>query len=231
MSPVSTAAADHGDHGEESLSHRLHREIRTRIITGVLPQGSRLRERELAAELGVSRIPLRETLPQLEADGFIQTLPRRGATVVRLTLRDVDELFEARLGIEVYATRLAAARVAAGASTDALRAALVRADEVMATHDADVIAEANATLHEEVVWLAGNSLLSTMMSSISGRYRWIFRMTYAPESGGSVHEHHQMFDAILAGDPDLAAAVAWTHVERGRKPTLAMLDGLLPAST
>ncbi|HEX4189946.1 MAG TPA: GntR family transcriptional regulator [Marmoricola sp.] len=228
MSSAASSVGEQPNEHDEPLSQRLYRAIRGKIITGELQPGSRLRERELAEEFGVSRVPLREAFPQLEADGFISSSLRRGVSVTTLTLRDVDELFEARLGIEVYATRLAAARVANGADVDPLRSALAAADAALLTKDADVIAEANAVLHEEIVWLAGNSLLRTMMHSISGRYRWIFRMTFTPEAEADGDEHHAMFAAILAGDPDLAAAVAWTHIEHGRKPTLAYLEGRLP---
>jgi DNA-binding GntR family transcriptional regulator len=213
---------------EESLSHQIYRGIRGEIIRGALAQGSRLRERELAEEFRVSRVPLREAFAQLEADGFIQSSLRRGVRVTALTLKDVDDLFEARLGIEVYATRLAAARVAAGASTDALDAALRAAEDAYASNDADIIAEGNVAVHDEIVELAGNSLLSKMMQAISGRYRWIFRMTYVPEVAGSGHEHREIFEAIRSGDPDLAAASALVHVVHGRKPTLALLAGTLP---
>jgi DNA-binding GntR family transcriptional regulator len=215
---------------EELLAHEIYRGIRAKIISGALTQGSRLRERELAEEFRVSRVPLREAFAQLEADGFIQSSPRRGVRVTSLTLKDVDDLFEARVGMEVFATRLAAARAAAGASVVALEAALRAAEEDYATKDADIIAEGNVLVHDEIVWLAGNSLLSQMMHAISGRYRWIFRMTYTPEVAGSGHEHREIFEAIRSGDPDLAAALALVHVVHGRKPTLAMLAGKLPPS-
>ena len=120
-----------------------------------------MRERELADELGVSRMPLREALPQLEADGFIRTVRRRGAVVTQLTIRDIEELFDVRLGVEVYATRLAARRVGAGASADGLREAMARADAALTHRDVNAIAESNAALHEEIVRLAENSLLTT----------------------------------------------------------------------
>src|SRR5579862_7591453 len=98
-----------------SSPHRIYEEIRNKIINGDLPPGTRLRERELADELGVSRVPVREALPYLQADGFITLESHRGAIVTELTLRDVRELFDVRLGVEVYAARLAAQRVANGA--------------------------------------------------------------------------------------------------------------------
>jgi DNA-binding FadR family transcriptional regulator len=85
-------------------------------------------------------------------------------------------------------------------------------------------------VHDEIAWLAGNSLLSTMMRAISGRYRWIFRMSYVPEVAGPGHEQREIFEAIRAGDQDLAAASAVVYVMHGRKPALAMLAGTLPES-
>src|SRR5689334_10830851 len=111
---------------DTSMSQRVYTEIRERIIRGDFPPGFRLLERDLADEFAVSRVPVREALPQLEADGFITTLPRRGAVVAQLTIQDVEELFDVRLGVEVYATRLAARRLSRGASASRLRDALQR---------------------------------------------------------------------------------------------------------
>jgi DNA-binding GntR family transcriptional regulator len=214
---------------EEPLSDRIYRELRGQIISGTLAQGTRLRERDLAVELGVSRIPLREALPQLEADGYIQTTLRRGAMVTQLTLRDVEDLFDARLGIEVHASRLAAKRVVEGVSPAPIVEALKRSDKALATKNANKIAEANADLHEQIVWITNNDLMAKMMRSISGRYRWIFRMTFTSDSIDSCQEHYELCDAIYAGDADFAGAVSFAHVERGRKPTLDALGSLLPA--
>ena len=211
-----------------SSPHRIYEEIRNKIISGDLPPGTRLRERELADELGVSRIPVREALPYLEADGFITSQSRRGATVTELTLRDVQELFDVRLGVEVYAARLAARRVADGASPAEVRAAMARAERALADGDAAVIAESNAELHEAIVALADNSLLTAMMRSVFGRDRWIFRMTSDRDPVVACAEHRELCDAIFAGDADFTAATAYAHIERGRQPTLETLKTVLP---
>jgi DNA-binding GntR family transcriptional regulator len=216
------------DH-DESLSEKVYQLLRTKIISGALPPGTRLRERELADELGVSRIPVREALPQLEADGFVRSVPRRGAVVTELTLREVEELFDVRLGVEVFATRLAAQRVADGASPDGVIAAMKRADEILVTGDVNDIADSNAELHEEIIRLAGNSLLTTMMRSVAGRDRWIFRMTTNRDPVVACQEHHELCDAICAGEADFAAAISYSHIERGRKPTIDTLRSALPA--
>jgi DNA-binding GntR family transcriptional regulator len=211
-----------------SSPHRVYVEIRNKIINGDLPPGTRLRERELADELGVSRVPVREALPYLEAEGFITSESRRGAIVTELTLRDVQELFDVRLGVEVHAARLAARRVANGANPAEVRAAMAGAERALADDDAGLIAECNAELHEAIVALADNSLLTAMMRSVFGRDRWIFRMTSDRDPVVACAEHRELCDAIFAGDADFTAATAYAHIERGRRPTLETLKAVLP---
>jgi DNA-binding GntR family transcriptional regulator len=209
-------------------AHRIYAEIRNKIITGALQPGTWLRERDLAEELSVSRVPVREALPHLEADGFVTSENHRGAMVTELTLRDVQELFDVRLGAEVYATRLAAQRVAAGADPALVREAMSRAERALTGGDAGLIAESNAELHETIVALAGNSLLTAMMRPVLGRNRWIFRMTSNRDPVVACAEHRELCDAIFRGEADFAAAVAYSHIERGRKPTLETLRAVLP---
>lgn len=208
--------------------HRVYTDIRNKIISGRLPPGTRLRERDLAEELGVSRVPVREALLHLEADSFITSQSHRGATVTELTLRDVQELFDVRLGVEVHAARLAAQRVAGGADPATVRAAMTRAEQALAAGDSGLIAESNAELHETVVELAGNALLTAMMQSVFGRNRWIFRMTSDRDPVVACAEHRELCDAICAGDADFTAASAYAHIERGRRPTLETLRAVLP---
>ncbi|MFZ2240556.1 MAG: GntR family transcriptional regulator, partial [Gordonia amarae] len=85
---------------DDSVTQRIYAEIRARIISGELPFGERLRERDLADELDASRVPVREAIVRLEAEGFVETAPRRGASVVRLSLADVQELYDVRLALE-----------------------------------------------------------------------------------------------------------------------------------
>ena len=88
---------------DQPLSAKIYEALRERIIEGALRPGERIRERELAEELNVSRIPIREAMPRLEAEGFIRTLPRRGAVVTEMTIGDVEELFVVRSSLEVLA--------------------------------------------------------------------------------------------------------------------------------
>ncbi|MEX4004445.1 GntR family transcriptional regulator [Paraburkholderia sp. EG285A] len=75
-------------------------ELRRRIMSGEFAEGVPLKQDALAAELGISRVPLREALMQLEKEGLVKILPRRGAVVSKLSSKDLNELFELRAWIE-----------------------------------------------------------------------------------------------------------------------------------
>lgn len=213
----------------DSLSQRVYAQIRARIVSGRLPSGSRLRERDLAEELDASRVPVREAILRLEAEGLVQTSPRRGATVAELRLPDVEELYDVRLALEVQAARLAARRAGNGADPTGLGRALAEADAMLPSGDASAIAEANASVHDQILTLAGNRLLSATMRPVVGRDRWIFGMISAQRDAfQTCQEHHQLCDAIVAGDVELAAALAYAHIEGGRRSTIEALSSILP---
>src|ERR1044072_6014347 len=92
------------------LRDQVTAEIRRLIISGELPQGERLVEDRLAARLGVSRNPVRESIRVLAAEGFVQVIPRIGATVARLSPAEAEELFDVPMAIAGLAGRLAAGK-------------------------------------------------------------------------------------------------------------------------
>ncbi|HYF53816.1 MAG TPA: GntR family transcriptional regulator [Salinarimonas sp.] len=98
--------------------------LRERILSGALPGGTQLRQDALADELGVSRIPIREALVQLEAEGLVRIVPHRGAVVSELSAEEVEELFELRAQLEPALLRRSAPRLTAGdhAALDAILA-------------------------------------------------------------------------------------------------------------
>lgn len=205
------------------LAVRVHEQLRERIVTGALAQGERLPEARLARELDVSRVPLREALPRLEAEGFVTTEAGRGAVVRTWTARDVDDLFDVRLALEVAAAGHAARRVAAGASTAPLVAAIAASERALSTTDDLAIARASVAVHDAVVALSGNAIMVSMMREVSGRLLWLFHLTARRDQHLACAEHHDLAAAIGAGRPEVAAALVRAHVESGRAPTLAAL--------
>jgi len=212
-----------------SLAGQTYLRISEKIIGGDYPPGHRLREREISVDLNVSRIPIREALPQLEADGFIETFPRRGAVVRGFTLKDVGELFDVRLNLEVFAARKAAEHIAAGGSSARLSELVSAAETATFANNFPAIVSFNAAIHAEIITMSGNSLLQTAMRPVLGRLRRLFALTSKRDPHAQYVEHLALCEAIHAGKPDLAAALAYAHIELGREPTLAELAGVLPA--
>lgn len=213
----------------DPLSIQLVRELRHRIITGVYQQGVRLPEQRLASDLNVSRIPLREALPQLEVEGFVISTPRRGIAVHRWTPRAVDDLFDTRLAIEPYAARLAARRSDSG-TPRRLSDLLAASERERERGDALRLWEANADFHQGVVDLAGNDLLSGLMRTITPRMTWVFHLTAWRDPHLAGAEHGAITEAVARGDEQLAASLMFAHIEAGREPTLASLTDLLATS-
>src|SRR5580700_3768863 len=86
----------------QSLTDQIVTELRRQIILGQLPEGMPLRQEKLAAELGVSRVPLREAIRRLEAEGFVVSVLHKGSIVTSLSLDEIEELFELRVRLETW---------------------------------------------------------------------------------------------------------------------------------
>jgi DNA-binding GntR family transcriptional regulator len=202
------------------LRVQVRDELRERIATGDLAPGARLIERDLATQLGVSRVPVREAIRMLEAEGLVRTVPRKGVVVETLSRRDVEELFDVRAALEVMGCRLAAERGTAKGFRE-LEGLLGQARKAIDAGDPIRIARANAAFHEQITSLSDNRALAAVMEPLRSRMRWLFAQTDDP--GHTVEEHEQLFAAIVSRDAEAAAAAAVEHVEMNRRHVLAML--------
>lgn len=204
-----------------SLRHRAYESIKQRIVGLELRPGQRLVERDLATDLEVSRIPLREALRVLAAEGLVLLVPGKGALVAPFSPADVNDLFDVREALESLAARLAAAN----ATPDALRPLkdlLAEARSATRAADPQRIATANAAFHAEIIELAGNPLLSTQMRPLAARTEWLFRLTASRDAAEQCSEHEVLYRLIAAGDAAGAAECAFAHVAAGRAPSLAL---------
>lgn len=199
--------------GDEPESVRVARVLREQIIDGVREPGSRLVERELSAELGVSRVPVREALRSLVGEGL--AVPRRNSwmTVRVFTERDIDELIEVRTALEPLAIRRAAERH----EPDALRrmrAALDAEGDAARRGDGTAARRAAADFHEAVTAASGNTLLDEVAVTLSGRMRWL--LGQHDEFAEVYDEHEAIYQAIAAGDGSAAAELARRHLRTSR---------------
>ncbi|GHA50880.1 GntR family transcriptional regulator [Streptomyces purpurascens] len=205
-----------------AVRERVTAELRQEIIAGSLRPGDRLVERELAERLGVSRVPVREAIRALVAEGFVHFETPRRTVVRRLTPTDVKELFELREALEVYAAGLAASR-ATPEDLAEVQELLDRAAAATEAEDAEVITDVNSRLHDRIVAMAGNSLLTEALEPVAGRLRWMTRRN--EEWPQLLVEHRELYEAIASGDPDRARAHALTHVRTNYRSTVRQLFG------
>ena len=204
-----------------SLGLRAYEQLKSEIIGLGRPPGQRLVERELAAELAISRIPLREALRLLEAEGLVVIVPRQGAMVAPFTVADVRHLFDVRESLEALAARLAALHGDAGALAG-LQRHLKAARAANQAGDAGALADANASFHEAVIAMSANPLLQSLMHPLNARVRWLFHLSQGPVDTWMCEEHEALYQAIAAGDAEQASEVAFRHVHATRDSTLAM---------
>lgn len=201
------------ERGFEPESERVTRRLRDEIIDGVRPSGSRLVERDLAAELGVSRVPVRDALRALVAEGLVTPRPRTWAVVRTFTAADVADLNEVRGAFEPLTFRLAAQR----RTTDGLRRLREVLDrELAAANAGDAVTARRAAgdFHAVVSTLAANDLLSELERSLRPRMRWL--LSQHDDLLAIATEHEALYDAIAARDlPEVDRLVAG-HLTTGR---------------
>lgn len=185
--------------------------IRDQIMNGVHTPGTRLVEDRLAAELGVSRNPVREALRVLEAEGFVEMIPRRGAVVAALSDREVEEIFEVRRALEGLAARLAARKCDARGKA-AFKQVLAESRQAVRNPEPAELAALNTRFHELVVDIADNGHLRGVIVPLRGRMQWIFTRTVGARAKDSLGEHVELAEAIIAHDEDRAAELAQAHI-------------------
>lgn len=209
------------DRAPGSLRDHAYEELRRRIVNTELAPGQRLVERDLAADLRVSRIPLREALRLLEADGLVLLIPGKGALVAPFTPADVRDLFDVRESLEALAARLTAER-RDETGLARLKDRLAAARAATAAGDENGVAAANAGFHADLVELSANPLLSSLMRPLAARTHWLFRLTAQRDAAQQCAEHERLYAAIEAGAADEAAALAHAHVASGRGQSLTL---------
>ena len=211
---IRTIGADH-----VALREQVLAELRRRIVDGEYREGERLTEIRLAEDFGVSRNPVREALRVVEAEGFVQILPRRGAVVATLDEAAVRDLFAVRRQLETLAAGQAAER-ATPAGIASLRALIAEAATATKAKDFDRVAELNSDFHRAVIEISANRWLLSMSAAMYHHVHWVFRAGAAQRAPHSSEEHVRLADAIEAGDPEAATEAARLHVEAAAKAAL-----------
>jgi len=200
---------DQGSKGFLPESARVADQLRDEIIDGVRPPGGKLVERDIAEQLGVSRIPVRDALRTLASEGLVTPRPRSWAVVREFTADDIADLTEVRSAFEALAFRLAALR-ATNAGLERLREVLDIEWEAARAGDHVRARRAAADFHERVTELAGNDLMLELQRTLRSRMRWL--LVQHDDLLAMAQEHQGLYDALAAGDVDTVNTLVADHL-------------------
>jgi DNA-binding GntR family transcriptional regulator len=204
-------AADGTTRGHRTLAEKAFDTLHAAIITGRLRPGARLPIEELAELLEMSPMPIREAVRRLDAAGLVENIPHRGARVTELSTRDLGEVYEARLALEVLAIRRAAERFSDAHATEARRCL----NELTQLADGASAAASSAhTRFHFALYAAADSnwLLRLIVPGWETSERYCLEVLDVPRLAQRAGEHEEILAACQAHEPERAAAALHDHL-------------------
>lgn len=196
--------------------------LREAIVQGIFQEGQSLRQDEIATQFGVSRIPVREALRQLEAEGLVTLYPNRGATVSALSPAEAQEICEIRIALETMAIQLAIPKLT---ELDLQKAAAILETTEQET-DVARWAELNWEFHATLYAPADRPRLLTTIKTLHvniDRYvrLQMVKMNYLEQSQ---KEHYQLLDACSKQDSKTAVRLLRRHIGAAGEQLVAYLQ-------
>lgn len=209
-----------------TLSSAIGDRLREAIIAGTYPSGTQLRQDVLASTYGVSRIPVREALFQLEAEGLVKIVPHKGAMVSGLSLAEINDVFDLRVVLEPRLLRASAPRLtdANFARIDAIQAAFLTA---MKARDIAKWGELNADLHMALYAESGLPRTESIVQGLlqtSDRYTRV-QMSSRAAMARAEDEHRALVELCRKRRAAEACDLLVLHVESVRGDLVRMLAG------
>ncbi|HLU03993.1 MAG TPA: GntR family transcriptional regulator [Advenella sp.] len=221
-SPAPTHSDTDSEHANDrgvTLSDQAYNYIVQSLEDGTLPPGTRLRETELAADIGLSRTPIREALNRLMSEGLVSNDPKRGLIITELDQNMVGELYEMRRVLESTAAALAA-RHATDVEIAVLRQIIDR-DETL--DDPAALSYNNRLFHQTLYQCAHNRYLLKTLQVLQNAMLLLGKSTLAESGRPSTarEEHAQIINALEQRDPDKAQEVSSRHISEAYKVRLS----------
>jgi DNA-binding GntR family transcriptional regulator len=209
------------DRGElKPLRDRIASSIRDSIIDGRIQPGERLMEPDVSQMLGVSRTPVREAFVQLESEGFVKVIPRHGAVVSELSVKDAEETYLIKSALEALCTRVAVKHI-----TDEAIAQLCSVNDKIRSRAGEremnyrAVLELNAEFHRILIESSGYDKLNQMIGILRKqtlRYNYIY-LSVLSHIQRSIDEHQKIVEALKKRDGDLAEQLVKNHGENAGK--------------
>lgn len=187
--------------------------IREDIVSGVHERGSRLTEEQLARRYGVSRVPVREALRTLEAEGFVVTRRHAGACVAEPTEQEAADLLEIRVLLEPLGAARAAKR-RTDAHLKVLRGLVRLGQERARLGQGEDLRSLGVWFHETLAQASGSPGLTSLLTQLRQKVAWMYAVDPPGAPVESWAEHGAIVDAVARGDAERARALTAQHAER-----------------
>lgn len=200
------------------LREKIADKIRADIVKGVFNDGERLVEPKLAEIYGISRTPIREALRQLESEGFIEIVPRKGAVVKELTIKDIDNLYAIKANLEGLAARQAVENIS---SKEIEKLVNVNEKFIYLFNSSENIVEEylkyNISFHNLFIKYSNNEKLIEILEGLNKNFQRFrsFLVSKVDRVKDAYEEHKRIIEAFQANDPELAEKTVRKHIESG----------------
>jgi DNA-binding GntR family transcriptional regulator len=210
-------------HGALTTADSVAAGLRAALHQGRWSPGAALRQEELAAEFGVSRIPVREALNKLQAEGLVVVEPNRGAFVASLSAAEVREVFDLRVLLECDALRHAIPQH----TPRTLRQLAALQAELDAEDDASLWLATDAAFHEVLYAPSGRTKTLEMIAVLRASVTRLYRAHLTPNTRrkGWRDEHHALLKAVAARNVERAVAALTRHLRETETVALAAVSG------
>jgi phosphonate utilization transcriptional regulator len=236
--PVSPPARAEPSHGatiallqQHSLTTLVQRELQRQIVGGVLAAGAKLNEADVAAQLRVSRGPVREAFRALEQSGLVRTEKNRGVYVRQLSLHEADQIYELRAALDGMVGRLAAQRIQPP-QLQRLRDIIKGMQVAGRARDVEAYFPLNLQFHDLLAEAAGNAALLDNYRRVVNELALFRHETLARNAehiAVSTKGHEAIVNAVAKGDAALAERLLFDHVIDSRERLHAALREPVPA--
>ena len=201
-----------------TMKHQIYQILKKEICDGNFPPGHWLQEKELAAQLNVSRSPVREALKQLVDEGLAIEYPNKGVFVKEFTVKDIEEIYEVRILLESYAIKNSVKTITSSNIKD-LMGLLQDLIKHYENNDLARYIETDTLLHQYIITLGGNSIVSDIYKRIysqSQQFR-IYSLTTQTRFDDSATEHKNIVENLFSGNWKEADRINRIHLSLARE--------------
>jgi DNA-binding GntR family transcriptional regulator len=208
-----------------SLTQRVYKDLRTAILTGKIAGGTRLVESTLAADMQVSRTPIREALHKLALEGLLYSIPRAGYIVEEMSDYDIQDLFTTRMNIEQIAARLAMEKISEE-ELKQLALNIKKTDAVLESGLTEKMADLDMAFHGIIYKATRSKTLYQICQTLSDHtLKYRIALIHLPEIAQKTRDgHSKIYEAILSKEPSRVDEAIQSHLRLAKRDIKELLE-------